>query len=97
MLRSIKKACVKHNLCWQVPRLQLDEQSILLLSCGNSEIKVSNYSMLYEVLVVTIMKDVVFWFVIGRFESTSNFCFHVKLEAAGSYKRAQFFGTAKTY
>jgi len=36
------------------------------LLCGSSEIKVSNYSMLYEVPVVTIMEVVVFWYVIGR-------------------------------
>jgi len=30
MRRCIKKACVKHNLCCQVPGLQLDEQYILV-------------------------------------------------------------------
>jgi len=36
------------------------------LTCASSEIKVSNYRMLNEVSVFTIIKVVVFWFVICR-------------------------------
>ena len=48
----------------KVSVLQLDEQDILFFA--NSEIKVSDYSM-YHISVFTIIKIVVFRFVIGRY------------------------------